>query len=317
MYLGIDLGGTNIAAGLVSESGEILRQDTIPTRREREPEEIIRDMAQLCRHVVQQEGYKLEDIKAAGIGSPGSVDNDTGTVIYANNLRMRNTPLAKQIQRYIDLPINLENDADAAAYGEYSINGNAAKSFLCITLGTGIGGGIILNGQIYRTFNSAGTELGHTTLVHDGLLCGCGKRGCWETYASVTALIRQTREAIEKYPQSLMGRLAKEKGRVSGRTAFEAARRGDEAAQTVVRTYLSYVADGITNMINIFQPQKLVVGGGISREGEYLLEPIRAFERKYGYNKDRVRTDIQAATLFNDAGIIGAALAARDKLKMA
>lgn len=317
MYLGIDLGGTNIAVGLVNEQGKILEQDSVPTQREREPEEIIRDMVRLCRRVTEKAGDTLKDVKAIGVGSPGSVDNKTGTVIYANNLKMKNTPVAAQIQKYIGLPVNVENDADAAAYGEYIVNGNGARSFLCITLGTGIGGGIILNGQIYRTFNSAGTELGHSTLVHDGILCGCGKRGCWEAYASVTALIRQTKEAIQKYPESLMGKLAEERKKVSGRTAFEAAKQGDPAAKAVVNTYLSYVADGITNMVNIFQPEKLVIGGGISKEGERLLKPVRAFEQKYGYNKDRARTNIQAATLFNDAGIIGAALAARDKAKMA
>lgn len=311
MYIGIDLGGTNIAAGIVDEKGKIIAQGSVPTLSERHYSEIVKDMADLCKKLISDNGFNLNDIKAIGIGSPGSIDNKNGVVVYANNIKMDNAPIAAELKKYIDLPINIENDANAAAYGEYVINGGGVDDFVFITLGTGVGGGVIINKKIYRGFNGAGGELGHTTLIHNGELCTCGNKGCWEAYASVTALIRQTKEAIEKNPDSLMAKIASEEGKVSGRTAFEAAKKGDKAAQEVVDKYIAYVADGIMGMINIFQPEKLVIGGGISKEGDYLLKPIIEHVNKYGYNKYMTKTEISIATLFNDAGIIGAALSAR------
>ncbi len=311
MYVGIDLGGTNIAAGVVDDSGKIIKQLSTPTLASRPAEEIIKDMAIVSKDVVAQAGLDMKDIKAIGIGSPGSVDNANGEIVYTNNLPFYHTKLREELQKYIDLPVNLENDANAAAYGEYVATGQEVESFVAITLGTGVGGGIILNQKIYRGFNGAGAELGHFTLVHNGEACTCGKPGCWEAYASVTALIRQTRAAMEKNPDSIMHKMAQEEGKVSGRTAFTSAKKGDAAAQAVVDQYISYVADGVTSIINIFQPNILVIGGGISKEGDYLLKPVIDITEKFNYNKELAKTDIRIATLFNDAGIIGAALAAR------
>ena len=224
---------------------------------------------------------------------------------------MDRTPVAEELNKYFDIPVNIENDANAAAYGEYEINGNGAKSFIFITLGTGVGGGIVLDGKIYRGFNGTGAELGHTPLVYNGETCSCGHKGCWESYASVTALIKQTKAAIEKNPDSLMVSIVNEEGKVSGRTAFMAAKQGDKDAQAVVNQYVEYVAEGILGMINIFQPEKLLIGGGISKEGDYLLNPIKEYVEKYDYNKYLPKAEIGIATLFNDAGIIGAALAAK------
>jgi glucokinase len=180
---------------------------------------------------------------------------------------------------------------------------------LLVTLGTGIGGGIVLNGKIYNGFNSAGGELGHTIFVHGGKSCTCGNKGCWEVYASVTALIAQTKEAMDKNPESLMHKLSEDAGKVSGRTAFDAAKAGDKAGAEVVRQYLEYVASGLVGIVNIFQPGKLIIGGGISKEGDYLLNPIIEYIRERDYNKYMPKTEIGIAKLFNDAGIIGAALA--------
>ena len=311
MYVGIDLGGTNIAAGVVDENGKILVKDSVPTNAERQAEEIIKDMALLAKKVIKDAGLAETDIKAIGIGCPGSVVNETGTVAYSNNIKMRNTPVADIMRQYIDLPVNLENDANAAAFGEYVVNSKDSDVFVFITLGTGVGGGVVIDGKIFRGFNGTGTELGHTTLIHNGESCSCGRNGCWEAYASVTALIRQTKAAIEKNPDSLMKELADKEGKVSGRTAFDAAKAGDKAAREVVDTYIEYVADGIVNMVNIFQPVKLLIGGGISKEGDYLLNPIKEYLAKYDYNKYLPKAEIGIATLFNDAGIIGAALSAR------
>ena len=310
MYIGIDLGGTNIAAGIVDESGKILAKDSVLTLAERPIEEIVADMAEISKKVTKDAGLEISHIKALGSGCPGSVVNETGTIAFSNNIRMKNVPLAKMLQSHINLPVNLENDANAAAYGEYVVNGKGMKVFVFITLGTGVGGGIVIDGKIFRGFNGAGAELGHMTLVHDGLACTCGKNGCWESYASVTALIRQTQEAMDKNPDSLMHDVAKKEGKVSGRTAFDAAKQGDAAAAEVVNTYVKYVADGIVSMVDLFQPEKLVIGGGISKEGDYLLNPIKEYVEKYDYNKYLPKAKIEIATLFNDAGIIGAALSA-------
>ena len=310
-YLGVDLGGTNIAVGVVDENGKVLNTKSTPTLSGRPLEEVVCDMAKVCREAIEDAGITEKDVKCIGIGTPGSVDQKNGVVVYSNNLRMDNFPIAEELRKHIDLPINIENDANAAAYGEYISTGNGIDSFIFVTLGTGVGGGIVLNGEIYRGFNGAGAELGHITLVFDGEPCTCGRKGCWEVYASVTGLIKQTQRAIDEHPESEMCAIAKEYGKVSGRTSFEAAKKGDKVAQEVVDTYIKYVADGIASLVNIFQPEKIVIGGGISKEGDYILNPIKEYVEKNDYNKYQERTKIEIATLHNDAGIVGAAMAAK------
>lgn len=305
MLIGIDLGGTNIAAGIVDKNNKIVCSDSCPTLSERPYTEIVKDMAQLCKKLIAEAGLNEADIEGIGIGSPGTVDNKNGVIIYANNLGWDNVPLAEELRKYIDVPVNIENDANAAAYGEFMECGGDVDSFVAITLGTGVGGGVIIDKKIYRGFNGAGGELGHTVLIHGGEPCTCGNDGCWESYASVTALIRQTKEAIKNHPESMMAKDEK----VSGRTAFNAAKAGDSAGQTVVDNYIEYVASGITNIINIFQPNILVIGGGISKEGDYLLNPIKEYAKLHTYCKAVEQTEIKIASLMNDAGIIGAALA--------
>ncbi len=312
LYLGIDLGGTNIAIGVVDNDGKILAKGSVPTPSSGEYKDVVAEMINLSNKLLAENGYKIDEFDAVGIGCPGSIDYSKGSVAYSNNLKFYDAPIAEEFRKYWDIPVVLENDANAAAYGEYMINGNNAKVFVAITLGTGVGGGVIIDGKIFTGSNGAGAELGHSILVHDGLTCTCGRKGCWEAYASATALVKQTKIAIEKHPESLMAGYAKERGKVNGRTAFDAAKKGDAAAQEVVNKYIKYVADGITNMVNIFQPNKVVIGGGISNEGEYLLAPIRKFVEENDYNKLFTKVEIGAATLFNDAGIIGAALAAKN-----
>ncbi len=312
MYIGIDLGGTNIAAGLVDESGKIIASGSTPTLATRPLDEIVKDMAMLSKKVTEDAGYTMADVKAIGIGSPGTIDHANGVVTYSNNIpSFTNAHVSEEFKKYFDIPVNIENDANAAAFGEYIATGAKSSSFVFITLGTGVGGGIVINGKIYRGFNNAGAELGHTTIVMDGEPCSCGNNGCWEAYASVTALIRQTKEAMEKHPESLMKKVADEEGKVSGRTSFMAAAQGDKAAQEVVDNYIKYVATGIASMVNIFQPETLVIGGGISKEGDTLLLPIKEIVDKMDYNKYMPKVDIRIAKLFNDAGIVGAALAAK------
>lgn len=312
-YMGIDIGGTNIAAGITNEKGVILAKSSTPTLSCRSAEEITADISELSVKLTQNMGLDISDISCIGIGCPGIVDNKSGKIVYCSNIPFINTPIRDVLsQTFANAKISLINDADAAAYGEYMINGNNCESFILVTLGTGVGGGVILNRKLYTGFNGIGSELGHMTLVSGGILCNCGKRGCWEKYASVTALKNQTREAIEAHPESAMNKWVAEHGKISGRTAFECAKSGDKAAKEVVRKYTEYIADGIVSISNIFEPQKIMIGGGISKEGDYLLDPIRQYAEKYDYNKYMPRTSIEAAKLFNDAGIIGAALYAAE-----
>lgn len=310
MYIGIDLGGTNIAAGLVDDTGKIICKKSVPTLKDRAVEQIIGDMAKIARDVADEGGCPISRIDAVGIGCPGTVDNLSGEVVYSNNIVMDHVPMARIFQKSIDLPVNLENDANAAAYGEYITYHKGKKSFVFMTLGTGVGGGIILDGRIYRGFNGAGAEIGHITVVKDGIECTCGKRGCLEAYGSVTALIRQTREAMASHPESIMNLWEREHGHISGRTAFRCAEKGDESAVNVRDTYIGYVAEGVVSIINVLQPAAFAIGGGISREGDGLLLPIKEYVYRTDFNKFMEKTEICIAGLFGDAGIVGAAMAA-------
>ena len=310
MYIGIDLGGTNIAVGLVNDDGQILHSASVPTLKERHWSEIVKDMATLTERVILESGYARKDIRAVGIGCPGSIDKENGVVVYSNNIVMHNVPMADEFRKHFDVPVYLENDANAAALGEYTTFGENVNSFVFITLGTGVGGGIILNGKVWSGFNGAGAEIGHQSLVFDGKPCTCGRRGCLEAYASVSALIEQSQEAMDAHPESLMNAWAQEHGKVTGRTSFDCAKQGDPIAIAVRDRYLEYVAEGICSIVNVLQPEFLSIGGGISREGDMLLEPIKKYFAANDYNKHMKKTDIRIAKLFGDAGIVGAAKAA-------
>ncbi|MBR5535026.1 MAG: ROK family protein [Clostridia bacterium] len=311
MYIGIDLGGTNIAVGLVDKKGKIIQKASTPTLRHRHWSEIIRDMVILTHKVTAAADKNLADIKVVGIGIPGNIDNENGIVVRAANLNMVNVPIAEEFRKYIDIPVNLENDANAAAYGEYFMQDPHRDNFLMVTLGTGVGGGIVIKGKIFRGFNGAGGEIGHHVIHEGGEKCACGRLGCYEAYASVTALINQTKKKMALCSDSLMHQWAQQNGAINGFTAFDCARQGDTAAIEVRDKYITYVSEGIVNLINIFQPETVVIGGGISFEGETLLAPIREFVKKHEFNKQEPRTQIEVAKLFNDAGIVGAAMSAK------
>lgn len=315
MYIGIDLGGTNIAAGIVDENGNIIKKKSIPTRPERGFKKVAGAMALLCKELILECGLSESDISSVGVGSPGVVDSERGIVKLAENLKWYDVDLKGEMEKHFldGINVNIENDANAAAYGEYMMLGYNCDSFIFITLGTGVGGGVIINKEIYRGYGGCGAELGHMTLVHGGEKCTCGKLGCLEAYASVSGLINQTRTAIEKNPSSAMTKAYKEYGEINGKTAFTAAKNGDAAASLVVKNYIEYVADGICSIINIFAPEVLLIGGGISKEGDYLLNPINEYCRKNMFLKDKTPTKIAIAALGNDAGIIGAALTAKKR----
>ncbi len=309
-YVGIDLGGTNISAGVVNEKYEIISKSSTKTNCPRPAEKIAEDMAKTAIDAVNKASLSMDQIEWIGIGTPGIADNANGIIVYSNNLGFNNVPMAEYIQKFINKPVYIENDANAAAYGEF-VAGAAKDSVnaVCITLGTGVGGGIIIDGKIYSGSNMAGAELGHTVINCDGPQCTCGRKGCFEVYSSATGLIRMTKEAMEKDKSSTMWQISAERNnKVTARTSFDAMRAGDKSATEVVDKYIKYLAAGITNIINIFQPDVLCIGGGVCNEGDPLLIPVKEIVKKEVYTRAlNKNTEIVIAKLGNDAGIIGAA----------
>ena len=318
MYtIGIDLGGTNIVASVVDDDYNIIGTSKTPTNSPRSADEIFDDIADVCEEAVKTAGLTMEDIDSVGMGTPGTVNQD-GVIEFANNLAFNNVPARTMLAKRINKPeekVFIENDANCAALGEaYAGCGNGAKDFVAVTLGTGVGSGVIIGGKIVNGVNYAGGECGHMVIVVDGEQCSCGRKGCWEAYASATALIRQTKKAMEEYPDSLTHKLAKEEGKVSGRTAFDAMRLGDIAGIKVVDDYIKYVACGLINIVNALQPEIICIGGGICNEGETLMKPLRRFVQSERYSiHSKIQTKIVQAELGNDAGVIGAALLGKVK----
>lgn len=307
--IGIDLGGTNIVAGVMDDHYQLLAKAKCKTNASRPAREIVTDMARMAREAAEKAGVAMNEVAHVGVGSPGTCNAANGIVEYANNLGFNHVPIKAWLEEDLHIPVSIENDANAAALGE-ALAGAArgARSCVCITLGTGVGGGIILDGKVYSGFNYAGAELGHMVIMVDGEDCTCGRQGCWEAYASATALVRQTRRAMEAHPDSTMWKIAGSLDNVDGRTAFDGMRAGDEAASQVVENYVHYVACGLINVINIFQPEVLCIGGGICKEGETLLKPIREYIFQERYSKFcEQQTRLCVAELGNDAGVIGAA----------
>lgn len=308
-YIGIDLGGTNIVAGVVDENYNIIAKASTKTNRPRPEKAIADDMAKMAVQACANANISIDDVEWIGIGTPGIANSKTGIIEYSNNLGFKNTPMVEYIRESIDKPVFIENDANAAAYGEYVAGAaKGSKNAVCITLGTGVGGGIIIDGKIYSGSNFAGAEIGHTVIEVDGAQCSCGRKGCFEAYSSATGLIRMTNEAIELHPDSEMKKMVDDKGKVSARTSFDAMRAGDKYAKDVVDKYIKYLAAGITNTINIFQPDVLCIGGGVCNEGDPLLLPVKALVKQEVYTRDSEKnTEVVLAKLGNDAGIIGAA----------
>lgn len=312
MYrIGVDLGGTNIAVGVIDEKLNIIGRGKIKTNAPRPAADIFDDIQAAVMLAVNDAGISLEDVVSVGVGTPGSVNKDTGQIEFANNLDFNNVPAKEMLEERIGKPVYLDNDANCAALGEAVAGaGKGVAGFVAITLGTGVGSGIIIDGKIVTGVNFAAGEMGHMVITVDGEQCNCGRRGCWERYASATALISQTKDAMRHNQNSIMWQLVNDNiDAVSGRTAFDAMKKGDAAAEKVVARYIYYVSAGIINIINALQPEILCIGGGISHEGENLLAPIRKHVERERYSIYATKqTKICAAELGNDAGIIGSAL---------
>ena len=310
IYIGVDVGGMSIKVGFVGEDGSISRKDTFVTRTDVTAEEVIRQLAEFIDNMLKKAKLIKDEVMGIGLGIPGSVFK--GVVKHANNLHWDNVPVVKLLSRYLDYPEDLiyaENDANVAALGEmYFGCCQDVQNAVLVTLGTGVGTGIINDGVLLVGNGACGAEGGHMVISQNGLPCTCGRKGCWEVYASATALIRMTTEAVEAYPDSLLAEVAREEGKVSGITAFNAYEKGCKYARRIVKTYLRNVAIGIINLGNILRPEVIVIGGGISNQGEWFCRAIQELVDAEAYGGEvNPRILIKTATLGNDAGIIGAA----------
>jgi len=308
MNIGIDVGGTNLKAGLVDEKGTLLAVSRMPLGEFVSPGCFAETLSQLACACAQKAGIDPRSVESAGIGIPGSVCG--GTVLYTCNIPLRDVPLAELFQRRLPIPVLLGNDADCAAVGEYFCGaGRGTHNFLVVTLGTGVGAGMILNGKLYTGMGAAG-EAGHMVIAQGGECCTCGRRGCWEQYASATGLIRMTKAAMAADPGSALHAAAEKNGAVDGRTPFEAAQQGDPAAVRVCAQYAEFLAAGLTNLVNLLHPERIALGGGVAAAPEeLLLAPVRRIVGRECYARHgEARTEIVCAELGNDAGIIGAAL---------
>ncbi len=307
-YVGVDIGGMSIKIGIVDGNGKILRQTAIITEKIT-PELQIEKVANKIEELLKTYGYTKDQIKGVGVGCPGAITKQ-GMVRSSSNLKWTYFPLKELLESLIGLPVRVANDADAATLGEYIFGINKKyDNVVMFTLGTGVGGGIIINKKLYEGTNGVVAELGHINLRLGGHKCGCGRRGCFEQYASATALIRQTKYAMNKDKSSLMWELCENSlDKVDGKTAFMAAKAGDKTGKNVVEKYVSYIAEGLLDYCNIFRPDAFIIGGGISKEGRYLTDKIVKYldMMDYGY-PGSPRAEVLTATLKNDAGIIGAA----------
>lgn len=307
-YLGLDIGGTNIKGGIVDASGNIAYKGSIRTRSNKGSDAIMSDIISFAKELILGNGLQFTDIAAVGMGIPGSIYSDAGIVMDSYNIGFFMVKVVEIFTAEIPLPTVIDNDANAAALGEATFaNEDGYKHMVFITLGTGVGGGVIIDGQVYSGNKNVGAEVGHMSIMVDGRVCNCGNIGCWEQYASATALIADTKAKIAEYPDSMLAKLAEKDGRVTARTAFEARKLGDKAGSEVVEDYVKYVGTGLGNLANIFRPEAILIGGGVSHEGEYFIDMLQEYTNKCLYSAKSAEVVVKSAKLLNDAGILGAA----------
>ena len=310
--IGIDLGGTNIAAGIVDENGNIIIKKSIPTGASRQKEEIIDDIAALCRTLISDAHISLSDIDSVGIAVPGGVDEKSGEIIFTPNIPFSGINICDILSKKLDgIKVGVANDANAATLAEVFCGAaKGADNAVMITLGTGVGGGIVIDKKIYSGSNGLAAEIGHFVILMGGEKCGCGRRGCFEAYASATALIRMTKEELNTCFMTGEATLMAESQKINARTSFDAFKQGDEAAKRVIEKYTDYLANGISSLINIFQPDVFIIGGGVSGEKEFLINLLQPKVDAEDFAKNaKKRTRLCTAACGNDAGIIGAAFA--------
>lgn len=310
MYVGIDVGGTNLVAGLVDEAGAIVHKSTCPVNRDWTAEQLTRQLAKLSLQAAEEAGCPLSELQAAGVGLPGLVNNKTGVVVKTTNMPFYNTPFREMFQEDLKIPVYLGNDADCAAVGEYwAGSAKGCDPAVVVTLGTGIGSGMVKGGKLYTGFGGVGMEAGHMIIQPNGVRCGCGNLGCWEQYGSATALIRLTREEMEYSRDSLLWELCGgDTRKLEGRTTFQAVRQGDATARKALDRYLEGLSMGLINMVNVLFPEIVCLGGGISNaDDDLLLNPLRELVHRGSFDKNHLPR-VEKASLGNDAGVVGAAM---------
>lgn len=310
-YLGLDVGGTQLVAGVVDAHYRIVAKASLPAGAGRPIEQITTDMARVSREAVAAAGLTVAAMSSWGIGMPSYVNPKTGLLVHANCFGWKNVPIYDYLRKHLPLPIYIANDANCAAYGEVLAGAAADYSdALMLTLGTGVGGGIILNKKIFSGYDTMGAELGHTKLVYDGALCTCGQKGCLEAYCSATALVRIMKQRMSEPRQTWLRTLcAGDEERIEARMLFEAARRKDAVALEILQQFTGRLAAGLSTFVVIFRPQVIILGGGLAGAGELLLEPLRRELAACTFAADQIGVPpVVRAQLGNDAGVLGAAL---------
>ena len=307
--IGIDVGGTGIQIGVVSEDYSILKESSIPTRKDLPFVDQVRLIAECVISTTEASGYCTDDIESVGVGIPG-IAAKTGEIIKCTNMGWYHVPFRDVFSRFLDKPVHIDNDANVAALAE-SVIGNSAgtSSSVFITIGTGIGSGIILNNRIWSGAHHIGGELGHVIFDLDGVSCTCGNHGCLERYCSATALIRMAREAVQDHPDSLMlSAVDQDISRIEAKTVIDAARSGDSVAVSVYQHYIDCLAQAVASVVNLIDPEIIVLGGGVSKAGDFLLDPLLEKYPQYVLFNDQPLPPVKLAVLGSEAGIIGAAM---------
>ncbi|MBQ8295552.1 MAG: ROK family protein [Clostridia bacterium] len=306
-YVGIDLGGTFIKGGIVDDLGNILLQDKVPTESDKGAEKVAENIATLANALMKKAGLSNDDVEGLGMGVPGMIDSKSGVVIYSNNLNWKDFHIGQSVEKLTGLKVKIANDANVAALGEVKFG--AAKEYnsaVMLTLGTGVGGGVVDEGRLIEGNKSAGAELGHSVIVRGGEQCTCGRKGCLEAYASATALIRDTRRAMEAHKDSKMWEIGGLEN-VTGKTSFDY-KEVDIYAKEVVDNYLANLACGITNFANIFRPEVIILGGGVCAQGDALVKPLQKLLNEELFAGELgPQVKIMIAELGNSAGLLGGA----------
>ena len=309
LAIGIDIGGTSIKGAAVNDEGKVFDVFSMPVIKGEKQEETINKLAKLICEYMKEHNYNKDNVVGIGMGVPGTLNTSKGTVDYSNNLDWWNLPISKMISDATGLPVRITNDANAAALAEAKYGaGRKYKNIVMLTLGTGVGGGVIIDGKLFEGYQGKGAELGHAVVVVDGRECTCGRLGCLEAYVSATGLIKDTKAMMEAHKDSKMWEISEKLGKIDGRVAFEAARAGDPYGIQLVENYIHYLGEGINNYLNIFRPEAIVLSGGIANEKEYLNTRLFNYcrDRYFGY-RNTPAVDIVTSELGYDSGKIGAA----------
>jgi glucokinase len=309
-FIGIDLGGTNITAGIVTKDGEILNQASTKTNAHRSADEVIADIVAVAKKALKENGTDISEIKSIGVGSPGAIDDESGEVIFAGNLNWTHIPLKEKLEESLKIPAYVSNDANVAAYAEYLFGaGKGKKSVQLVTLGTGVGGGYVLDGKIQSGHHGVGMEIGHMILVPEGILCTCGNKGCLERYASASGIISMGREAMANAPNGSIAKEAKDNPQnVTAKLIIDLAKQGDVTSLNIFKDYARYLAYAVVNIINFNDPEVIIFGGGVSRAGDFLLDAIKEEVAPRVFCKQAPYSEILLSKMGNEAGVIGAAL---------